>query len=257
VTNKRQPFRINLFEQLSAFYELIWFSDFNFKSHHVAMYIFMLNQNNRCNWSLWFDFPFDLGKKGACIGSKKTYYQTIKDLQEQGLIRYEKGANEYRAPRVQLLKLQRGKNGLLPTPLVGHSDTAGDPSSGPQVNPQGGRDIDSETGDNETEDNKTDSAYPFDDWWCAYAKKVNRKKTQAKWGKLKEAEKEECMKKVKAYVQSTPEAKYRKDPLTYLNGSCWEDDIIETQEEENPWALLDSGDGLGVISMVKSRGLVQ
>ena len=155
MAKKKPVFRINLFEQLTSFYEFIWYSEFNFRSHHVSLYIFLLNQNNRSNWSLWFDLPFDLGKKGACIGSKKTYYQTIKELEQEGLIKYEKGANEWRAPRVQLLKLQRGKNGPLPIPLVNHNlyhnHTTSDPSSEPQPIPQGGRDIDNRQ---ETEDKR-------------------------------------------------------------------------------------------------------
>ena len=227
----QQKARINLFEQLTAFYELIWFSEFPYKSHHVSLYIFLLNQNNRSNWSLWFDFPFDLGKKGSCIGSKKTYYQCLKDLEGQKLIKYEKGANEWRAPRVQIAELQRGKNGPLPTHLVGHNHTASDTSSEPQVTPQGGRDKDSIPLDllQETKD-KEES---FESWWKSYGKKGNRKTSLKRWKALNDNQRQRCLEVVGDYVKSTPDKQYRKNGEAYLNQECWEDEIEVKQEEQN------------------------
>ncbi len=72
----------------------------------------------------------------------------------------------------------------------------------------------------------------FDDWWCMYNKKRGRKKAEAKWNRLTCAEKTACMKATPAYVSSTPDVTYRKDPLTYLNGECWNDDIITKQDDE-------------------------
>lgn len=75
------------------------------------------------------------------------------------------------------------------------------------------------------------AAPSFEEWWSAYAKKRGRKKAEAKWNKLSDADKEACMNATPAYVASTPDVIYRKDPLTYLNGECWNDEIIPTKQD--------------------------
>ena len=72
----------------------------------------------------------------------------------------------------------------------------------------------------------------FEEWWNAYNKKRGRKKAEAKWNKLSNSDKEACMKATPAYVASTPDVTYRKDPLTYLNGECWNDEIINKPNYE-------------------------
>lgn len=71
----------------------------------------------------------------------------------------------------------------------------------------------------------------FEEWWDAYQKKRGRKKAEAKWNKLKPTQKLACMKATPAYVMSTPDVQYRKDPMTYLNGECWNDEIISKREK--------------------------
>lgn len=73
---------------------------------------------------------------------------------------------------------------------------------------------------------------PFEEWWNAYNKKRGRKKAEAKWKKLSLNDKVACMKATPLYVASTPDPVYRKDPLTYLNGECWNDEIIQKQDYE-------------------------
>ena len=72
----------------------------------------------------------------------------------------------------------------------------------------------------------------FEEWWNAYNKKRGRKKAEAKWKKLSLNDKVACMKATPLYVASTPDPVYRKDPLTYLNGECWNDEIIQKQDYE-------------------------
>lgn len=66
----------------------------------------------------------------------------------------------------------------------------------------------------------------FEQWWSIYDKKVDRKKCIKKWEKLTYNEKQLCISATPAYVASTPDPAYRKNPLTYLNGECWNDEII-------------------------------
>jgi len=113
--------RINGFTQIKAFYS--WSFDNQekgVKPQHVSLYLFLLNQNNRNNWVEWFKCPYDLAMVGSCISSKKTYYACLKDLQEWGLIEYQKGVNNWKAPIIKLEVLK---------------DTSTVPQSEPQVLP--------------------------------------------------------------------------------------------------------------------------
>ena len=68
--------------------------------------------------------------------------------------------------------------------------------------------------------------FPFNDFWDLYDKKVDTKKCQKKYSELHQLDKQIIFERVSDYVNSTPDPKYRKNPLTYLNGKCWEDEII-------------------------------
>lgn len=72
----------------------------------------------------------------------------------------------------------------------------------------------------------------FEDWWQIYGKKRGKKKAKQKWDKLTVEQQTACLIATPAYVASTPDRTYRKDPLTYLNGECWNDEIILKQNHE-------------------------
>jgi len=65
----------------------------------------------------------------------------------------------------------------------------------------------------------------FDAFWEAYEKKKDKSKCFKKWKLLTPKEKEAIFNCVSSYVKSTPDPQYRKNPLTWLNGKCWEDEI--------------------------------
>jgi len=117
--------RINGFEQIKGFYSWVFANQRLAKSHHTSLYMFFINQNNRNGWAEWFKCPYDLGMAGAGIGSKSTYYKTLNDLQNWGLLKYQPGANEHKAPLISLVKLEVQKCTStvpqcepLPEPLV-------------------------------------------------------------------------------------------------------------------------------------------
>jgi len=95
-------FRINGFDQIKAFYSIVFEGKYEIKTQHISLYVFLINQNNRNNWIEWFKCPFDLAMAGACIGSKSTYYKCLYDLQEWGFIQYEKGINDFKAPKIKI-----------------------------------------------------------------------------------------------------------------------------------------------------------
>lgn len=66
----------------------------------------------------------------------------------------------------------------------------------------------------------------FDSWWQAFDKKVGKEKTQKRWLSLSIEEMNHCLNVVADYVKSKPDKQFRKDPMTYLNGKHWNDEII-------------------------------
>ena len=75
----------------------------------------------------------------------------------------------------------------------------------------------------------SESIYEFELFWDDYDKKVDRTKCEKKWGGISESEKEVIKEFVPIYVRSTPEKKYRKNPLSFLNAKTWNDDWSEYQ----------------------------
>lgn len=75
--------------------------------------------------------------------------------------------------------------------------------------------------------NKLELDLRFNLFWSAYDKKTGKTKVKQKFDKLKEQEIVKIMEHVPKYIESTPDKNFRKDPLTYLNGKHWEDEIIQ------------------------------
>jgi hypothetical protein len=70
------------------------------------------------------------------------------------------------------------------------------------------------------------SVFPFESFWTTYSKKTGRAKTEKKYKQITEDQRSKIKDTLIDYIKSTPEVKYRKDPMTYLNGKCWEDEIL-------------------------------
>lgn len=74
----------------------------------------------------------------------------------------------------------------------------------------------------------------FQKFWNLYDKKTDTAKAKAKFLKLSESDMILAIEKVSMYVLSTPDKKYRKNALTWLNGKCWNDEVeIKTQNNSN------------------------
>lgn len=66
----------------------------------------------------------------------------------------------------------------------------------------------------------------FNRFWLLYDKNVNKEKCFKKFKTLKNEELEILFVHVPKYVESTPDKKYRKAPLVYLNNKSFNDEII-------------------------------
>jgi hypothetical protein len=82
---------------------------------------------------------------------------------------------------------------------------------------------------NVNENDLLNNSFEFNRFWALYDKKNDRSRCLSKWKKLfkenKDLDIETIINSVKQYVKSTPDPKFRKNPLTWLNGNCWEDEI--------------------------------
>lgn len=75
----------------------------------------------------------------------------------------------------------------------------------------------------------------FEAFWTMYDKNVGKELSQKVWNSLTKTDKEAILLSLPRYVESTPDKVYRKNPLTYLNGKHWEDEIVnrETNSTKN------------------------
>lgn len=96
-----------------------------------------------------------------------------------------------------------------------------------------------------TEKETEDSS--FIDFWNVYDKKVAKPAAEKAWKKIKPNDDLliTILQSARKYVKSTPNKQYRKDPATWLNNQCWNDEIVEnipqkTQTQLNNEALVRS-----------------
>ena len=64
----------------------------------------------------------------------------------------------------------------------------------------------------------------FDKFWEMYDKKMSTKDAKAKFLKLNMKDIDKIFETLPYYLKSTPDIKYRKMPLTYINQRVWEDE---------------------------------
>lgn len=68
----------------------------------------------------------------------------------------------------------------------------------------------------------------FETFWSLYDKKVERSSCEKKWKKINPDSYSLIFAHVEEYVKSTPDKQFRKNPETYLNNQCWNDEIISS-----------------------------
>lgn len=88
------------------------------------------------------------------------------------------------------------------------------------------------SGERKREIENKESLSRFEEWWKVYDKKVDRSKALKKWLRLSEKEQMKCIEVAPSYVASTSDKQFRKNPTTYLNGECWNDEIVVRHSKE-------------------------
>jgi hypothetical protein len=81
--------------------------------------------------------------------------------------------------------------------------------------------------------------YSFDEFWSTYGKSIDKTKCKAKFEKLSNEVKLKIKEVLPLYVQSTPDKQFRKNPQTWLNGQCWNDEVKTIMKEETVEQMND------------------
>jgi len=91
----------------------------------------------------------------------------------------------------------------------------------------------------EEEKEEVKEVYSFDEFWSTYGKSVDKTKCKAKFEKLSDEVKLKIKEVLPLYIQSTPDKQFRKNPQTWLNGECWNDEVKTIMKEETVEEMND------------------
>jgi len=195
------------------------------KPNHAAIYFFAIEHCNRLGWKEKFGLPTTMVMEAVGIKNYKTYHTALMDLIEIGLIDLiEKSKNQYSSNVIALVNFTKANTKALDKALSKHVPK--------QVQSTASIDIQSYNTTNLPINNiKIDS--DFEKFWNAYGKKVDRVKCEKAWNKLKKQEIDKILETINRYVGANPDIKYRKNPLTYLNGKCFNDELPGLGRNQN------------------------
>ena len=107
---------------------------------------------------------------------------------------------------------------------------------------------------------KKTSVFPFETFWEMYGKKRDRKKSEVAYARITEKERAKIKEHLPRYVESTPDVMYRKNPLTYIHGACWNDEIATKQSNTQDrngvihgYQFSDNESGTGTPDWMKTK----
>ena len=80
----------------------------------------------------------------------------------------------------------------------------------------------------------------FNNFWKTYKKKTGYKKSLVKWnnGSLSKKKKKLAIDYLPGYKKNEPDKFFRQNPLTYLNGETWNDELIKKKTPESKQAEI-------------------
>jgi hypothetical protein len=185
---------------------------------------------NERNWPTEFQYSNPL--LCATLGiSEKSLISARNRLKQAGLLEFTSGHK--RSPTVY--RFLDPDAPQIPLPQVSLSGSQSGSQSGSKSDSQSGTSINKEKTKRKTNPPAAageSEPFPFADFWQAYGKKEDKHKCEQRWNTLTAAERQAALAHVPGYVTATPEKRYRKNPLTYLNGKCWQDE--ETPADRTP-----------------------
>jgi len=186
--------------------------------NHTAMYFFIIEHCNRLGWKEKFGLPMEMTKDAIGIKNYRTYSNTLNDLIEWGFITLiQKSKNQYSSNVIAIAKNTKASAKALDKAMQKHNQ----------------KQVESivciDKPNNNITKEQINNIYSFDEFWDLYDKKNDRKKCSDKFNKLTGEQLKKIKEVLPIYIKSKPDVTFRKNPLTWLNGECWNDEVkIET-----------------------------
>jgi len=183
---------------------------------HYAIYFFSIEHCNRLGWKDKFGLPSQMVMEAIGVKNWRTYSSGLKDLVDYGFIEMiEISKNQYSSNIIAIVKNTKASTKALDKALQKHStkQSQSTVSIDKQLN-------------KETIEQKNTIEFYFELFWEAYDRKVGRKDSFNLFKKIDSSLYDTIIDKAKEYKESTPDIKFRKYPKTWLNGKCWEDEIL-------------------------------
>lgn len=208
---------MDYFKLTRAFWDFAFENPEKIKPNHCALYLFIVEHCNRLGWKKKFGLPTEMSKEAIGIKSYSVYKKTFDELVSFGffeVIEYSK--NQYSSNIIALKENYKALDKALDKASKKHA-TKQDESIVQSICT-----IDKQYTYNNIQYTIDES---FDLFWKIYDKKQDSKKCKEKFLKLNEKDIQKILEVVDNYKLSTPDKKYRKNPLTWLNGNCWNDEI--------------------------------
>jgi hypothetical protein len=215
------------------------YEDHKIKPPHVAVYYWVMHRANESGWKKVIDIQTEKSMDVLGITDWRTYKNALQYLHDCGLIVWvEKSKNQYTCNRISLTDKSLAETDAykLTAFLASAKDVEAIVEAIVKAQPEASVKAIAEALqlyiNNKTDKPKTDKPQGddlpddgFDEWWNKYGKKIDVKKCRNTWKKLSKEQRAHALNDVAKYVEANPDPKYRKNPLTYLNGECWNDEI--------------------------------
>jgi hypothetical protein len=191
------------------------------KAIHSDFYCYLIDRWNRLGQKHEFGLPTSVTMEALGIGSYNTYKKTLNDLIEFGFVTIvSESKNQHQSKIIAISKNDKAIDKALDEANNKATDKATDTIIKQKNNRTKERNL------------------LFDKFWVMYGKSADKKKCLDKFILLSDSEIDLIFETLPIYLLKTPDVQYRKNPLTYINGKCWNDiDLNNPQIPSNPYNL--------------------
>jgi hypothetical protein len=191
------------------------------KASHSDFYCYLIDRWNRLGQKHEFGLPTSVTMEALGIGSYNTYKKTLNDLIEFGFVTIvSESKNQHQSKIIAISKNDKAIDKALDEANNKATDKATDTIIKQKNNRTKERNL------------------LFDKFWVMYGKSADKKKCMDKFILLSDSEIDLIFETLPIYLLKTPDVQYRKNPLTYINGKCWNDiDLNNPQIPSNPYNL--------------------
>lgn len=220
----------NIFDLSRSYWNWAFENPEKVKPIHTAIYFFALEHCNRLGWKSKFGLPTSMTMEAIGVKSYRSYKKHLDELVEFGFITMvEYSKNQYSSNIIAIAPKTKARVKALDKATIKHG------SKQRQSTGQSSASIDKPI---YQYTNIPYSIYSFQSFWNDYSKKTDKAKCEKKYAKISEKDRALIKAAVPSYVRSTQDVQYRKNPLTWLNGKCWNDEIDPPKREPRQHAVL-------------------